>query len=323
MNPLFYHCSGKNRLQSPVFIVGCPRSGTTLLQNILASHSLIYSLPETDCFSIMDELCVDPSDPLDANLFKRIVCKFEEKNSIKLSDEYKQIVLLKINRNEITVKGFFEDLISSYNPRKGDSSLRVVEKTPRHYLFFDRINKIYPDAKFISIVRNPSDTISSIMDTPFGENAKSYSLARLWNYSAKHILQFKNKFPDKLYLVKYEDLCKYPIKNIEEICSFLQVSCEADMLSNFSKTAESTVAESESWKSNVFAGRIIRNDQRWRKNLDDSEVFLIDIITRKYRAKFGYPRHIPASITIMSPKILFLMGDMVRYYSSKMVRKYG
>src|SRR5262249_28338226 len=117
-------------LKRPVFVVGCPRSGTTLVQCILSASSHAFSLPETHFFS---EVAPDL-----------------------------------LGRPDLSALDEFIEQVEAHRPDTDTArTLRAVEKTPRHVLHLDTIDACFPDALFINVVRDPIDVASSLRGVPW------------------------------------------------------------------------------------------------------------------------------------------------------------
>ncbi len=118
----------------PIFIVGCPRSGTTLLRRIVDSHPSISCGPET-----------------------RILWGFrtmEENN-------WDSLVGFGLSRHQwhANVRDFFETLHRNYAEQQHKP--RWADKSPDYALMLDYIDELYPECQIIHIVRNPRDVIDA------------------------------------------------------------------------------------------------------------------------------------------------------------------
>jgi hypothetical protein len=134
--------------KEPVFIVGSPRSGTTLIQGILCNTSKYFPMPETHFFSqVVYGL---PENRLSDKNRKKIHRILARKSRIELD----RGSLLKLN----TQKEIFEYVVGTFNT---DNKIDFLEKTPRHVFFYSKIINYYPGAKFICMIREPKNVISS------------------------------------------------------------------------------------------------------------------------------------------------------------------
>jgi hypothetical protein len=205
-----------------IFIGGSPRSGTTMVQNILDSHTDILGLPE---FKHLRDI-IFLKNQLDSSVDKKLIhdfCKPEQ-----IDQQFKEL----IQRLLIDVK---QD--KSVN-KKGASTLS--EKTPANVLVFQDLEKLYPSAKFIFVLRDPRGIINSLRNVKkkaLKRGVKppgfSMNLSKAIEHTKAHIeagISFTTKYPDKAITVVYEELVRQPEKETRRLCEFLGVSWEESML---------------------------------------------------------------------------------------------
>lgn len=191
---------GANHESINLFICGPPRSGTTLLINSLIRHPEIAGfLDETNFFS-----CANP-------LRSRFLPLSRERS--------RQILLCS------PTKGAAYSLLADAI-RANTKKPVVAEKTPQHCFVLDRINREVPGARFIFIVRNPIDSVASmIANREFIPQGSSAAVAtRYWLRSVRSLLDFNENHPDVVLLLKYEDLCLNSTSVAAQICRFLGIS---------------------------------------------------------------------------------------------------
>lgn len=239
-------------MMKKIFIVGCPRSGTTLLQSFLASHSKIVSFPETHLYSktisinpIVRAMTLYRSKHL--NIVEEIITDLgvsteEDIRSFGFTfSTVKWVRFLNIQLNKIGKH--FREAEENY----------LLEKTPRHLHFIDLIQKTDRDAIFIHLIRNGEDVVASMSEAT-GNNPEEWSGDRSvdksifwWNRSIKiskqHIGQENN------YHIRYENLVEDPEKVLNFLFEKIGLPFEKQILSNYHKTANSLIGEDEVWKS--------------------------------------------------------------------------
>lgn len=286
-----------NSLKKPIFIIGSPRSGTTLLQCILSAHSHLFSLPETHFFS---EVMRRISKPADRKLaMKEIQFAFEVLSQTGVVDKKSLRKFLRICDEESTTgKQIFEYIVECYRPDEDiNKSFRLVEKTPMHAMFIKEIKKIYPDAKFIHIVRDPRDVISSRLALPTTHSKWLPKYVRNWNLVMQSVEAAQNFMPYAILTIRYEDLVSYPTRILNRICQFLGLVYEPQMLSEFSSQWErNVIIEKEPWKFKVKGGRIISYEAKWRTRISEAQAWLIEIQAYKYMVKYNYLKLASTSI---------------------------
>ncbi|MDX1707813.1 MAG: sulfotransferase, partial [Desulfobacterales bacterium] len=258
----------------PVFIVGMPRSGTTLLQGILSNTGKYFPMPETHFFSrVTYGLPENGLSRKDRRIIRRML---QRKARIELAPK----ALQHLNSQ----KDIFEYVIGLYNPDKKDTFL---EKTPRHVFFFAKIRNYYPTARFICMTREPKNIVSSRLRKDPARKKSVIRLALLYNKIAAAICKIQSE--DNVLLVRYEDLTSANESTLKKTCEFLNIAYDRRFLKNV-VAPQQIVAEHEFWKDNNLVLETIRenNPDKWRHTLDIDQAHLVNCITGSYATKFGY-----------------------------------
>ncbi|WP_161786463.1 sulfotransferase [Methylobacter sp. BBA5.1] len=149
--------------QAPIFVVGYPRSGTTLLQSKLMTQNGIVSLPETHFFSIVRNKLRVIDDKIRPDCLKDAFFTLRER--LPFSVEAEQYLTQLAENSQLSPKMMFEaivvdNLVDNYSLSEIQRS-RFLEKTPDHVERLEIIFRNYPDAKVVNIVRHPEKAILS------------------------------------------------------------------------------------------------------------------------------------------------------------------
>lgn len=190
----------------PIFILGMPRSGTSLLEQMLSSHSKIHGLGEKGILQNIVEGIDYPSDISDFNI-----------------EHLTTLRNLYINRSKNLIP---------------DNKTIITDKLPHNFLYIGLIKQLLPECKIIHIQRNKMDNCFSIysklfvgkMDWHFNwpSTLKYYefydNLMKFWNQS----------FSDEIYNIQYEDIIYNSEKTINNLLSFCDLDFEKECL-NFVK----------------------------------------------------------------------------------------
>lgn len=230
--------------ESPVFIVGCRRSGTTLMLNTLNRNSKVGLFPgETHFFDrVLDEIEVFDESNKDV-----IVDVLDEKSWIadvpgKDQLELDAVVDQVFADLEYTVSGkeFFKSFLMEV--AKSDGSQVWGGKTPTHVYYVDEMKGWYPDARVIQIIRDPRAVVASHIyrlmkrkhsdfDPYFGY--LSHGLPHIiyrWRKSTRLSFEYANRYPDDFMMIKFEDLLDNPKVYLRNVCDFLRIPFEEEML---------------------------------------------------------------------------------------------
>lgn len=184
--------TGKNL----VFVVGCPRSGTTWLQRLLMSHPKIHSGQESNVF--------DMFVGHQLRMWKLLMSK-KEGRPVGLPAYFKESDYKRI------LKSYLMDLLAPMIGSLPETDY-FLEKTPGHALFLDEIKELLPDARFIYILRDVRDVVASLVAASRGWG-KSWApssveaSAKTWVRYLETVNQFKSKVSaDNFFEVRYEQL---------------------------------------------------------------------------------------------------------------------
>ena len=207
----------KNNIISPVFLMGFPRSGTTLLDSILRSHSCIEVLEEKPFISkIRDKFFKSHN-----NLINSLE-KLDSQQILSIQTEY--LDLLNIENDFLL------------------SDKIIIDKFPLNIIEIGFIKRIFPNSKFIISLRHPCDVILSCFTSNFKINegmANFYDLessAILYNEVFLLFQHYRNIFDIDYFMIKYEDVIKDFKPTINNLLNFLNLKWE-DNLTDFNNTA--------------------------------------------------------------------------------------
>lgn len=222
---------GASQSERPVFIVGMPRSGTSLIEQIIASHPAAYGAGELEFWS-----------------------------QYGLSNEY--TTLKDLNKTQIAkLAQAYEQLIRQCDPL----AARVIDKMPSNFCWVGLIKTVFPLAKFIHAQRNPADICLSIYFQNFKFRhpyaADLNDLAYYYGEYSRLMTHWKSVLPpDSLLAVPYEELVGAPNTWIPKIIEFIDLDWDERCL-NFHRT-ERKVATLSNWS--VRQKLYLNSKQRWR-----------------------------------------------------------
>jgi hypothetical protein len=171
---------------APIFIVGMPRSGTTLMEQVLASHSKVFGAGELEAFKEAIKECVDSERILPA--YPLLAEALSKDHMRQLGEKY----------------------TTKVRPRAPEAE-RIVDKMPLNFAFVGLIHLALPNARFINVRRDPLDTCVSCFSLMFsGSQPFAYDLAELGRYyrGCETVMEHWHKIlpPGVIIDVHYEDL---------------------------------------------------------------------------------------------------------------------
>lgn len=193
-----------------IFIIGLPRSGSTLVETIISHNSKnVYSVGEFHA--------------VNTSILNQIGKEIFSKDFVK--ENY---------RPKINKKKFQESLIEKYN--NFDEEI-FLDKSLENFLNIDIILEFFPNAKFIHTFRNINDAIIGIYQTMLPELSWSHNIEDIISYIKiyqKVVNYFKNKYPKKIIDVDLSKLTIDPEKEVKDILNFCKISINDNFL-NFDK----------------------------------------------------------------------------------------
>ena len=200
-----------------IFVGGAPRSGTTLVQNMLDSHPLIFGGPE---FLHLPKV-IDLRKELHFSISKGwidIICTQEDVDN--------------------HLRSLIENLFLPLADRS--QSEFYSEKSPMNILEFSGLIELFPESHFIHVVRDPRAIVSSMkkvksraiskgLDTPYFTRSLSASAAYVKKCFNAGFAAAK-RFPDKVLTITFESLLKDPERQTKKICNFIGIEWSELML---------------------------------------------------------------------------------------------
>lgn len=246
----------------PIFILGMPRTGTTLVERILASHSDVCAAGELNNFAL--ELM---------NLVKNSGLK--PRSRIELIELTQQLDFQKLGQNYLSsVKSL------------GLSKPYFIDKLPFNYLYTGLIHLALPRAKIINLQRNPMDTCYAVFKQLFKDAYPfSYDLLELGRYYVAYtqlMTHWNVVLPGVIHTVKYEQLVADTESETRRLLDYCGLSWQDQCLQfhtneSASKTASATQVRQPVYRSSIGKWRAYEQQlQPLRKLLGEAGIVMDD-----------------------------------------------
>lgn len=277
--------------ERPVFVVGYPRSGTTLIQSLISTQKNIVSFPETHFFNYCAKEFL-PHLQLYPDEVNTIVQRVEDKMGFNVCPEKLDFLLRVADRGEIYKKNVFDFVIRqsilnfSRDKIVSGRELTWVEKTPGHAKYLNEIFSLYPQAKVIVMIREPSKAIiSRKLKIPSDSHKSIKGLAKSWSRLYENVYHIKNQKKDNLIIVRLEDLLSDKRGSLLGLFHFLCLDCNEKRFESFGAEAKRLITNNEPWKSDVQKGRFIENTDY---GINFIEKLILKKTTSKISSLYGY-----------------------------------
>ena len=198
-------------IKRPIFILGMPRSGTSLVEQIISNHEKVYGTGEHDTFR---------------KIYNRITRNilFNEKDKDILSEENLTLIREK----------YFDSLV-----HLSTSANIITDKTPENFQYIGLIFSIFPNAKIIHLKRDPRAICWSIYKSNWAGKGYKFSynlddLVKFYSLYSKLMDFWHTKFPGKIYDICYEDLTSNQEEGTKKLLEYCELDWDGNCL-NFHK----------------------------------------------------------------------------------------
>ncbi len=221
----------------PIFIVGMPRSGSTLVEQILSTHSLVNAIGETTLFedSVVKQISID-----------------QLKNG-------------KLPQNQGQIKSAVDQYLSRLMTSRTGNTVYITDKMLGNYIYLGYLLTLFPDAPVINCRRHPLDTLISCYTTPFSEGYQFATdldeLADVYISYDKTMNHFNSLSRRKILTVDYEDVVTDFDHQVKRILAFCDLPFEEGCIrfyqaSNQVKTASYHQIRQPIYKSSMSRWKV-------------------------------------------------------------------
>jgi len=266
----------------PIFIVGAPRSGTSLLRNLLYSHPRLFFRSETQFIPAFYRVYGNPRSRTQAlKLAKKMVklewvARWEEEIDVREMAE------------QDTFSAIVDNMFMQLARREGKSVWG--DKTPHYVLDIDTLREIFPAAKFIHIVRDGRDASLSQLRANFGPRTIFYA-AVYWKKYVQAGLRFEKTVPaNQLMSIRYENLLSDTEKEMRQVCEFLELSFDSAVCTptvigfRYRKSIFRKRAESYGMTDRV----VPKNTQKWKEEMSHADQVVFESVAGDLLGQLGY-----------------------------------
>jgi hypothetical protein len=264
--------------EAPIFIVGCPRSGTTLLRDLLRSHPRISFPLES---RVVPQLYRAHGDPRNRAHARRIAADLLGTWDVATWRLGLEPADLDHHRSfaELTAQ-----LYETWAEREGKP--RWGDKTPLYVLDLDTLLALFPSAQVINLVRDGRDVALSMMRQPWGPS-NPYTAARMWRRAVAAGRHAASRLPSGALLeVRYERLLADPETELRRICEFLEERFEPAMLTPSRLPTPS--GRPQPWPAHLEATIDDTNSGHWKGGMSGADRAVFESVAGEELLLAGY-----------------------------------
>lgn len=295
------------------FVLGKERSGTTLLQLMLNTHANIIAPPESRFIillyfkygktkqwtkKIITDLCND--------LYKEGL--FRDYWGV---DKHRLISVLIASKDSLTYPLLCKIIFRISSP--GKKEVRIFfDKNPLYYYFLQELSDIFPEAKYIHLVRDYRANLVS--HKKVFTVKKGTDIAYRWMKVNMLVEESKNRAPQNYLTLKYEELVSNPAQNMEVVCRFLGLPFDENMVQNhqsgmYSKFNSNKKEGFLKVHQNVFNPINPALINEWKEKISPEELLNVESAVGKFaETMYGYKPVNPENAILKKPQGYFMMN---------------
>ncbi len=293
------------------FIVGCGRSGTTLLQSMLLSHPSMVIPPETKFYgAFVERQWLLPRLDTEDGFRKAIKAVWDDQRRRGIETELETLERLAL-AGQRTWDGLLLALLAAYAMKHGAE--RVGEKSPIHTHYVGELSRAFPGAKFIHILRDPRAVMLSRMTAGFGTSLIGPNIER-WRRAIDMHRQFAAPLGDRYLLVKYEDLVTDPAATLAKVCRLIDLEMLPQMLEPHKREKTGFAPRSKEWMSNTLKPISTSSLEKWKKAMKPQHIALTEFALRDEMREVGYE---PSGASVGMPGARLAMSNGAAWLESK------
>ncbi|HTW63512.1 MAG TPA: sulfotransferase [Bryobacteraceae bacterium] len=277
---------GSSTTAAPIFIVGSPRSGTTLIRQLLDRHPSIAICDETHFLPLVYARRKAFGDLAVESNRRRLISEYLVNRHFKRASLNAPELAERLSREAISYQAMFTSILTYYADLQGKR--RIGEKSPQHALHLETLREWFRDSLIIHMVRDPRACVASMLHKPWSRGSALGNALR-WMKLSQAARKFRGQ-PGYLE-VRYEALVTDPDGELRKVCAFVNEEYSPLMLA-----AEGSF--STDGRTRDRARRSVSSERLgvWRQELSEAQVAQIEWALGPNLESFGYAREAsPAS----------------------------
>lgn len=286
--------------KTKAFLLGNPRSGTSLLRIMLNAHPDIISPPESGFahwwFTKYKDWCDEDFNNNRVESFVNDLLSSKKIETWSLKKEY--LIKHIYEKKPIDYSSLVELVYNSYT-LNNNTVKAIVDKNNYYVNHLAELKQIWPDAKYIHLIRDGRDVACSYLEINKLDTKSKYkpilptdlnTIAREWIKNNHNIGQLKKLGKNRYFLIRYEDLILNTDEVLKNLCEFLNVKYNDEMLQYFTKKNEKNIEPLETidWKLKTKQKPDKTNIGKYINYLDSNEIEKFNKIAFSMLEKYSY-----------------------------------
>ncbi len=323
-------CSGRlhpneqrEKFSAPIFVIGCPRSGNTLIGAILNKHPKAFILFEANTFSSLYRkwryLCRQGVDPDKA--FMEIMTKYFHKYNEKF--RVSPLELKACAQYGPSWGRMLDQYMRLIMSRAKPTAVRWGDKTPHHVGWMESIVESFPNAQFVYVFRDPRSVVASLSKPSFPHttNDPLINVDVVRQYLEVYEAQKRRVPANRILEIRYEDLVQQPQETVASMCEFLGLDFRDDLLED----APRSIREIIGWPADKAWNRI----KSYPSHLPSRSSRYIEVALGEWIRKLGYDEDVRPFTHVEKMRMLMVSLHNLPFRTTRLAisffwkRRYG
>ena len=288
-----------------VFIVGCPRSGTTLLERMVNAHPQVAIIHESQWLTrfYVKRIGMDRNGLVKPDIVDALSGHHRFKNLRMTRQDLKQILDADA---QLTYPRFVTQVFELYGRREGKPW--VGDKSTGGYVrHLDTLHELFPDARIVHLIRDGREVCLSMLDWPKAQRAAgrlpiwrespAATTALWWKWHVRLGRDAGARIGPRYRELRYDRLVRDPAAELADLCAFLGIPADSSML-EFNqgrvRPNDSSLSPNQAWLSPTTGLR------DWREHMRPEDLQLFEALADDLLIELGYElsNETPSSATI-------------------------
>jgi hypothetical protein len=250
----------------PFFIVGCDRSGTTMLRLILDGSPDVAIPTES---MILVDFAGRAGDALATDEeFASLAGAVWRHPKVREWGLAGGPPLRQGRTGPAAYRAAIESPFLAYAELHGKP--HWGDKTPYYVGELDQVKRVFPEARIVNLVRDGRDVALSLLRVPFGPG-NVWAAARQWRAAVDAGDTASARYGEDVLTIRYEDLVSDPEPVVRRVCEFCEIAYRPQMLAIENAAAGRLAAGQEGWFAELYAGIGTRSVGKWRTGMTRSQ----------------------------------------------------
>lgn len=303
-------------MKPPVFIVGCPRSGTSFLYHLLLSAGGFARFhTQMNVFDVLEPIFGDLASVSNK---KRMMQEWLRSKAFAVSGLEAQEVEAKVMAECRSASDFIRIVMDEVARKQGVD--RWIDSTPTNVPHMLRIARDFPEARFVHIIRDPRDVALSLdkrqwtRPLPWDKHRSLLAAAVYWEWIVRKGRRYGATLGARYFEVRYEDLVERPEMPLKKLGEFLQHGLDYDRIKEAS--VGSVKKPLTSFKEDLNEGHFSPVG-RWKDKFPPDQLVRFEQLIGRYMQELGYALSDPANAKADSLALRRMRWTYRNFYECK------